>query len=432
MVVKVLLIEDEPSISKIVQKLLSHSVYNKFDITFADTLKKGLKLLKDNKFDCILLDLMLPNSRGLETFKRVHKACPDCAVIILSGYPEDGIEAVRAGAQDFIPKPEVSTQILERSISHSFERKKIELEEIKKEIQFKDIINSTPLGVHIYELRGNDLIFIGYNPGADKILKVDHSGYVGLKIEEAYPKLEGTEIPDRYREVIRTGKPWTIKRFDYKDEFIEGIFSIHSFKISNNLMATSFDDITERINIEKKLRKSEKKYRDLVAATGAAIYKIDFEQMKFLYVNSVMCDMTGWTKEEFLKISPLDILTKESLKNWFKRYSLIKNEPNLCNIYEYEVVLKNGKTVWVLTNAKFKVNENGEVTGASVVAIDISKRKKAQEEIKRKEEIIFGQLENRIYQWREELVETKNLQTQKLDSIDIQISNMMNSMGVFA
>ncbi len=100
---------------------------------WVDSLSKGLKHL-DGK-DAILLDLTLPDSIGLDTFKKIHSEAPALPIIVLTGNDDDSLalRALQDGAQDYLVKGQVSGQILARSIRYAIERKRID-EALKSEI----------------------------------------------------------------------------------------------------------------------------------------------------------------------------------------------------------------------------------------------------------------------------------------------------------
>lgn len=126
------------------------------------------------------------------------------------------------------------------------ERKKA-TEDLKvSEQKFRSIIESSPMGIHLYELRDDDLIFIGANPSADRILGVDNSRFIGMKIEEAFPPLKDTEVPKRYREAAEYGRLWQTQQIDYKDNKIKGAFEVYAFRTSPGKIAVMFLDVTGR------------------------------------------------------------------------------------------------------------------------------------------------------------------------------------------
>ncbi len=75
--------------------------------------------------------------------------------------------------------------------------------------RFRALVEAAPYGMHFYRLeRGDRLVFTGANPAADRILRVENAAFVGKTIEEAFPPLALTEVPDRYRAAARDGIPW--------------------------------------------------------------------------------------------------------------------------------------------------------------------------------------------------------------------------------
>ena len=161
-------------------------------------------------------------------------------------------------------------------------------------------------------------------------------------------------------------------------------------------MATSFEDVTARMQMEKALKESEKQYREIVEATKAGIYEIDFINDRFTYVNDVMCELTGWSREELLNMGPSTILTEKSLEDWAKRWDALNKGQHIPETFEYEARIKDGSIICTLVTAQYKTNEDDMVIGARVIAIDITEAKRIKMEARQKEEVIFNELENRI------------------------------------
>ena len=126
--IKVLLIEDNAGDYELILQMLEVSEKANFKLTHTPRLVSGLKLLESKKFDIILLDLGLPDSVGLESFKATLNKHPTIPIIILTGLANEeiGIQAIRYGAQDYLVKGEFNGKLLVRAIQYAIERKKFE------------------------------------------------------------------------------------------------------------------------------------------------------------------------------------------------------------------------------------------------------------------------------------------------------------------
>lgn len=137
--IKVLLIEDDEGDYLLIQEYLSAQVKVSFDLKRADRLARGLDLLGEGLFDIVLLDLGLPDSSGTKTFDRFHEAFPSIPVIILTGLDDEetAVQKLQAGAQDYLVKGQIGSQVLIKAIRYAIERNKLlqELEMSLKEVK---------------------------------------------------------------------------------------------------------------------------------------------------------------------------------------------------------------------------------------------------------------------------------------------------------
>ncbi len=115
-----------------------------------------------------------------------------------------------------------------------------------------NLIEASPMGVHMYDLQSDGrLVFVGANPAADRLLGVDNSQFVGKTIEEAFPPLRDTEVPERYRRAAANGEPWVTQQVDYQDGRIAGAYEVYAFQTKPGSMAAFFLDITARLRAEQ-------------------------------------------------------------------------------------------------------------------------------------------------------------------------------------
>ena len=130
---------------------------------------------------------------------------------------------------------------------------------LESEESSRSIIESSPLGMHIYKLEPDGrLIFRGANPAAERILGINNSKFIGQKIEQIFPPLAQSELPQIYRQVAAEGKAWKTDEFAYDDGQIKGFFEVHAFQIAPGKMVAVFRDVTERKQSQKEISRLAK------------------------------------------------------------------------------------------------------------------------------------------------------------------------------
>jgi phosphoserine phosphatase RsbU/P len=123
---KVLVIEDDPQEANLIQRFLMRKANDRFEIFTANRLATGIELLaRGVKHDIVLLDLNLPDSRGLATLQNLLNASSSVPIIVLTGYEDESIalQALRMGADDYVMKSDIIAGILPRTIRYAIERR---------------------------------------------------------------------------------------------------------------------------------------------------------------------------------------------------------------------------------------------------------------------------------------------------------------------
>ncbi len=124
----IFIVEDNPDEVFLIRQILSRAPETRFEVTVAATLEEALPQLRAHQPDILILDLNLPDSGGIETFQRVFAVYPKLPIIIATALPEKGValEAIYAGAQDFLVKGQYQENTLLRSIDYALERSRLQ------------------------------------------------------------------------------------------------------------------------------------------------------------------------------------------------------------------------------------------------------------------------------------------------------------------
>lgn len=170
--VNILMIEDSVAQASFIQHMLNLESSEQYNICWAKTFAGGVEQLSRNVPDIILLDLMLPDSVGLNTFIKANKIAPNLPIIVLSGLDDEtlAIRAVQKGAQDYIVKGNVNSNKLNQAIFYAIERKKTESALRESQKRYKELANALPQTVFELDLTGkikfvnrNALDTLGYS-----------------------------------------------------------------------------------------------------------------------------------------------------------------------------------------------------------------------------------------------------------------------------
>jgi two-component system sensor histidine kinase/response regulator len=133
---KILVIDDELGIRQGCQRVLEPQG---FQVDQAATIQEGLRKISENPSDLVLIDVMMPDGRGIDLIDPIRKIDPDIVCIIITGYAtvELAVQAIKEGAYDFISKPFTADMLL-INVNQGMEKRRLSLEtrrlqEIEKE-----------------------------------------------------------------------------------------------------------------------------------------------------------------------------------------------------------------------------------------------------------------------------------------------------------
>ncbi|MHC5724326.1 MAG: PAS domain-containing hybrid sensor histidine kinase/response regulator [Nostoc sp.] len=149
-IIKVLLVEDNPGDVFLLQELLKEVTTVVVDLIPVERLNEALNYLANEIFDVILLDLLLPDSQGLETFVIAHHQAKATPIIVLTGIDDEtlAISAMQQGAQDYLVKGQLTGDLLVRSIRYAIERQRADDALRHSEERFRVALKNSPIFVY--------------------------------------------------------------------------------------------------------------------------------------------------------------------------------------------------------------------------------------------------------------------------------------------
>ena len=201
---KVLIVDDAPDTLEIIQKLLNFEGY---DVITAPTGEEGVKKVKEEKPDVVLMDINLPGIDGTEALRRVRKINPLQCVVMLTAFAtlDNAILALKEGASDFIKKPFENEHLI-HIVNQSLEkyRTSIEKQKLEEEVQRLSITDDlTGLYNHRYFFKTleGELVRLMRQKTSLSLLMFDLDNF--KKYNDLYGHLEGDKVLRKIGQIVR-------------------------------------------------------------------------------------------------------------------------------------------------------------------------------------------------------------------------------------
>ena len=147
-----------------------------FHVDWAATLEAGRERLAQGKTDLILLDLSLPDSHGMDTFRTIRSLAPQLPVVILTGRDDQelGFQTIHEGGQDFLVKGQATPQLMDKIIRYAVERKHAQAALLRSEERYRLLFETIPSpDLRFLQAHGS---LSGRQPGSPRSVRVFQGG----------------------------------------------------------------------------------------------------------------------------------------------------------------------------------------------------------------------------------------------------------------
>ncbi|RPI16847.1 MAG: PAS domain S-box protein [Ignavibacteriae bacterium] len=157
-------------------------------------------------------------------------------------------------------------------------------------------------------------------------------------------------------------------------------------------------DITERKRVQEALLESEKKYKNLAQSAPIAVTRIIYENQSYEYVNEEFVRQSGYTMEEFNKLSDkelIDMIHEDDREKVFSFYKEWSNNGNKGTQHiDYRIINRNKEVVWLDTYLYADFDARGNLQAINQICIDVTEQNRTQIALRESEKRFRALIEN--------------------------------------
>ena len=375
----ILLLEDNAADAELVSEYIELSSL-RCDIVKASRLSEGLKILKKTSFDVVLIDLSLPDSKGIDTLTAIQALTSSEVIIVLTGADDEALslEALKTGAQDYLFKDTLNSEVLSRSIRYSIERANLllQVEEQNREVKYSEALLR-----RIFDANSDAMLILTdeceirfLNPSAGELLDAEPESLIG----EIFPfDVRGGQNTELEIPIDRD----SIRLIELRavDLLWEG----------QSALLVVLRDISKHRQAEQALKHEKHRLGVVIDAIADAVIATDNDG-RIELVNAEASRLLGADpdtlcgKELSEELRLEDAQTNKPIKDYRNVLSDSSAEP----LNEYRLVPKSGEPLMVQVDVRAICElDEGCVGGEVVVLRDITQSKEREGELFKNEKL---------------------------------------------
>ncbi len=374
---EILLVEDNPGDARLIRELLVDEIGRAaFSMQIAESLEDALATLESGLPDVVFLDLSLPDSFGLETLYKLQSRAPALPVIVLTGNEDQqlALSAVKAGAQDYMVKNDLSGRLLVKTMKYAQERKAIEASLRISEARFRSLADLSSDWYWEQDLQGR-LSYL--SEGFAEKCGIDPAALLGRTWEDL--ARAGAEADWAVlREAQAAGKPYHDFVIRYPTDGAESLhISISGVPVASDGERLVYrglgKDVSTRERAAAALRGSEERFRRIMDSGRDGILMTDAEG-RITFANRRVAAMLGYPEAE---------LTGQLLSSLVHDTPLQPEDGNGAQDDGAAVTLrrKNGSAVLTMQTRYPVYGKDGAHAGTLAIVTDLTEFRQREERL---------------------------------------------------
>jgi PAS domain S-box-containing protein len=286
---------------------------------------------------------------------------------------------------------------------------KLRASEARYHSLFDNLVDGFALHEIITDRHGQpvDYVFLEVNPAFERLTGLRAKDILGRRVSEVLTSSENERFIPVYGRVALTGQPI---RFQVYTASLGKHFDISAYSPGSRQFAVTFTDITERKLADEALRESEEKFSNAFEFAPIGISLVSLEG-RFLKVNRSLCNLLGYTDQELAAKTFQEITHPGDLASDLDNVNRLLAGETPSYQMEKRYLHTSGKIVWVLLSVSLLRDREGRPQYFLSQIQDITQRKRADQELRRRAEETSALLET----------------SQALTNLDLNV--ILNSIG---